>query len=55
MVMIIHKPSFTNAVTMNQVPMYLLYVSVAQLSKLFHLRFVVSEYFTPSPRFYRRC
>ncbi|KAJ3973755.1 hypothetical protein EV361DRAFT_32385 [Lentinula raphanica] len=28
MVMIIHKPSFTNAVTMNQVPMYLLYVSV---------------------------
>ncbi|KAJ3790449.1 hypothetical protein GGU10DRAFT_171305 [Lentinula aff. detonsa] len=32
MVMIIHKPSFTNAVTMNQVPMYLLYAVCALAS-----------------------
>ena len=30
--MIIHKPSFTNAVTLNQVPMYLLYVSIVFLN-----------------------
>ncbi|KAF5388683.1 hypothetical protein D9757_004828 [Collybiopsis confluens] len=33
MVMIIHKPSFTNAVTMNQVPMYLLYAVCALASR----------------------
>ncbi|KAF9072334.1 fungal-specific transcription factor domain-containing protein [Rhodocollybia butyracea] len=33
MVMIIHKPSFTNAVTMNQVPMYLLYTVCALASR----------------------
>ncbi|KAJ3745593.1 hypothetical protein DFH05DRAFT_1036342 [Lentinula detonsa] len=59
MVMIIHKPSFTNAVTMNQVPMYLLYVSVLTLSEfpessiLFFIFMTFTLFRCSVPSFYR--